>query len=127
LTIRWAAPVPVARSGRASTGSRTNRSPHRYPRWRQPRSSLRWRPTRPRRPALESTDAHRSVLVEPLLRAIECGLENPSGASPEDATLFSYALYVLAKGREPRAYSYVVRWLSLPGEAPFEIAGDVVT
>ena len=34
---------------------------------------------------------------------------------------------LLARWREPRAYSYVVRWLSLPGEAPFEIAGDVVT
>jgi hypothetical protein len=29
--------------------------------------------------------------------------------------------------REPRAYPYVVRWLSLPGEAPFDIADDVVT
>ena len=36
-------------------------------------------------------------------------------------------MYLLAKWREPRAYPYVVRWLSLPGEAPFDIAGDVVT
>jgi hypothetical protein len=81
----------------------------------------------PPREALESADGHRSVLVETLLRAIDRGLENPSGASPEEATLFCYALYLLAKWREPRAYPYVVRWLSLPGEAPFEIAGDVVT
>ena len=36
-------------------------------------------------------------------------------------------MYLLAKWREPRAYPYVIRWLSLPGEAPFDIAGDVVT
>jgi hypothetical protein len=81
----------------------------------------------PPREALESADGHRNELVEPLLRAIDCGLTDPSGASPEEATLFCYALYLLAKWREPRAYPYVIRWLSLPGEAPFDIAGDVVT
>jgi hypothetical protein len=81
----------------------------------------------PPRAALESADGHRSALVEPLLRAIDCGLTNPSGASPEEAGLFAYALYLLATWREVRAYPWVVRWLSLPGEAPFEIAGDIVT
>ena len=81
----------------------------------------------PPRAALESADGHRTALVEPLLRAIDRGLANPLGASPEEAGLFAYAVYLLAKWREPRAYPYVVRWLSLPGEAPFEIAGDVVT
>jgi hypothetical protein len=77
--------------------------------------------------ALEAADAHREVLVEPLLRAIETGLGNPSGASPEEARVFSYALYLFARWREVRAYPYVIRWLSLPGEAPFDIAGDIVT
>jgi hypothetical protein len=81
----------------------------------------------PPREALESADGHRAVLVEPLLRALDCGLDNPSNASPEEAALFAYALYLLAKWREPRAYPSVIRWLSLPGEAPFDIAGDVVT
>ena len=40
---------------------------------------------------------------------------------------FSYALYLLAKWREPRAYPYVLRWLSLPGEAAFDGGGDIVT
>src|SRR5471030_2697837 len=48
-------------------------------------------PPEPPRAALESADGHRSVLVEPLLRAIDCGLANPSGASPEEAGLFAYA------------------------------------
>ena len=81
----------------------------------------------PPREALESADGHRPLLVEPLLRALDYGLANPTDASPDEATLFCYALYLLAKWREPRAYPYVVRWLSLPGEAPFQIAGDVVT
>jgi hypothetical protein len=67
------------------------------------------------------------VLVEPLLRTLDVGLANPSAASPEESAFFGYALYLLAKWREPRAYGRVVRWLSLPGEAPFELAGDVVT
>ena len=81
----------------------------------------------PPREALESADGHRSALVEPLLRAIDCGVANPSGASPEEATLFCHALYLLARWREPRAYPYVIRWLSLPAEEAFDIAGDVVT
>ena len=36
-------------------------------------------------------------------------------------------MYLLAKWREPRAYPYLIRWLSLPGEGPFELAGDIVT
>ena len=77
--------------------------------------------------ALESADAHRDALVDPLLSAIERGLADPTGASQAEAALFSYALYLLAKWREPRAYPYVVRWLSLRDEGPFDIAGDVVT
>jgi hypothetical protein len=77
--------------------------------------------------ALESADGHRQDLVERLLQAIDAGIANPSGASPEEAMVFSYALYLLAKWREPRAYPLVIRWLSLPGEAPFDIGGDIVT
>jgi hypothetical protein len=77
--------------------------------------------------ALASADAHREALVGPLLAALERGIADPIGASKEDASTFSYALYLLAKWREPRAYPYVIRWLSLPEEQPFEIAGDVVT
>ena len=77
--------------------------------------------------ALASADAHREALVGPLLDALERGIANPLGASSEEASLFSYALYLLAKWREPKAYPCVIRWLSLPEEEPFEIAGDIVT
>jgi len=77
--------------------------------------------------ALESADGHRALLIEPLLHAIDLGLAAPSSASPGEAILFDYALYLLAKWRETSAYPYVIRWLSLRGEGPFDIAGDVVT
>ena len=81
----------------------------------------------PPREALESADGHRSALLDPLLRAIDIVLAHPSDTTQEESNLFCYALYLLAKWREPRAYPYVIRWLSLPGEAPFDVAGDVVT
>ena len=77
--------------------------------------------------ALASADGHWRALVEPLLLALERGIASPTGASPEEATLFAYSLYLLAKWREPRAYPWVVRWLSLSGDGPFDLAGDVVT
>jgi hypothetical protein len=84
-------------------------------------------PSEPPREALESADGHRLALVDDLLHAIECGLQDPTGVAAEEAALFAYALYLLGKWRETRAYPYVIRWLSLPGEGAFDIAGDVVT
>jgi hypothetical protein len=77
--------------------------------------------------ALASADAQREAFVERLLEALERGIANPQGASEHEASLFAYALYLLAKWRETRAYPYVIRWLSLPEEEPFDIAGDIVT
>jgi len=77
--------------------------------------------------ALASADGHREALVEPLLAALDRGIANPVDASTEDANLFSYALYLLAKWRESRALPSVIRWLSLPDEQPFAIGGDIVT
>jgi hypothetical protein len=77
--------------------------------------------------ALVAADGHRAALVEPLLAALDRGMADPQGASTEETNLFSHALYLVAKWRETRAYPYVLRWLSLSGEAPFEIGGDVVT
>ena len=77
--------------------------------------------------ALAAADTHREALVEPLLLALEQGIRHPGSASEAEANLFSYALYLFARWREPRASRLVVRWLSLPEEGPFEIAGDIVT
>jgi Protein of unknown function (DUF1186)/SEC-C motif len=77
--------------------------------------------------ALESADAHRGVLVEPLLQVLERCVADPDSASEADAQLFCYALYLMAKWRETRAYQLVIRWLSLPDAASTHLSGDVST
>src|ERR1051325_9950962 len=77
--------------------------------------------------ALVAAECHRQELVEPLLRAIERGLADPDDTPPGEAMLFSFAVYLLAKWREARAYRLFIRWLSLPGEGAFDIGGDTVT
>ncbi len=79
------------------------------------------------REALESAEAYRAALVEPLLQAIERGIADPSGLPEGERMLSSYATYLLAKWREPRALPYFIRWLSLPGEGAFDLGGDTVT
>ena len=75
---------------------------------------------------LESADAHRGVLVQPLLQVLERCVTDPDLASEEEAQLFCYALYLLAKWRETRAYRLVVRWFSLPDAAATRLSGDVL-
>lgn len=77
--------------------------------------------------ALESADAHRAVLVQPLLEVLERCVTDPETASEEEAQLFCYALYLVAKWRETRAYPLVIRWLSLPDAASTRLSGDVLT
>jgi hypothetical protein len=77
--------------------------------------------------ALESADAHRGVLVQPLLQVLERCVTDPEAASEEEAQLFCYALYLMAKWREPRAYPLVVRWLELSDDASTDLSGDVQT
>jgi hypothetical protein len=67
--------------------------------------------------ALESADAHRDVLLRPLLEILEQCVTDSDGASEEDAQFFSYALYLVAKWREVLAYPLVIRWLSLSNDA----------
>lgn len=77
--------------------------------------------------ALAAADLHREALIGSLLQSIVRGLADATGLPANEATLFSYAMYLLAKWREPRGYSLILRWLSLPGEDAFAIAGDTVT
>lgn len=77
--------------------------------------------------ALESAIAHRAVLIQPLLQVLERWVADPDRASEEDAQVFCYALYLMAKWRETRAYPLVVQWLSLPEVASTTLSGDVLT
>jgi Protein of unknown function (DUF1186)/SEC-C motif len=77
--------------------------------------------------ALESADAHRGVLVQPLLDVLNRCVTDPDAASEEEAQLFCYGLYLLAKWRETLAYPVVIRWLSLSDAASTSLSGDVLT
>jgi hypothetical protein len=77
--------------------------------------------------ALGSADAHRGVLVQPLLDVLDRCVTHPDTASEEEAQLFCYALYLLAKWRGTRAYPLVIRWLSLSDGASTGLSGDVST
>jgi hypothetical protein len=76
--------------------------------------------------ALGSAEAHRGVLVQPLLEVLDRCVTDPDTASEEEAQLFCYALYLLAKWRETRAYPLVIRWLSLSEAASTGLSGDVL-
>jgi hypothetical protein len=75
--------------------------------------------------ALAAADMHREAMTPALLKALEAGIANPVDASDEASQLFAFAVYLLAKWRETRAYPLYIQWLSLPGEGPFEIGGDI--
>jgi hypothetical protein len=77
--------------------------------------------------ALRSADAHRDILKQPLLAVLEHCVTHPDTASDEEAQLFCYALYLLAKWRETRAYPLVIRWLLLSDAASTGLSGDVST
>ncbi len=81
----------------------------------------------PPKAALASADARREELTPILIAALETGLSAPLDATPEEARLFSNALYLFAKWREPLALPYVIRWLSLPETGADDIGGDIVT
>jgi hypothetical protein len=83
--------------------------------------------TTPPLEAFESADAHRVVLVPPLLQLLERCLTDPDSASEAEARLFCYGLYLMAKWREPRAYPLVTRWLSSPEPVSTRLSGDVLT
>jgi hypothetical protein len=83
-------------------------------------------PIRPPTEALIAAEHQRNDLIEPLLRALERGIGDPAGTPPGESMLFSYASYLLAKWREPRAYPLFIQWLSLPNDDAFDIGGDIL-
>ena len=60
--------------------------------------------------ALESADAQRGAPVQPLLEVLERCVTHPDTASEEEAQLFCYALYLLAKKRTRRSSISVSSW-----------------
>jgi hypothetical protein len=78
--------------------------------------------------AMRAAIEQREAITPELLRVVEAVAENPEQyARREGHMLHVFALYLLAQFREKRAYPFVVKMFSAPGETPFELAGDTVT
>jgi hypothetical protein len=82
----------------------------------------------PRR-ALEAAAAQRDEITPVLLQIIEDTTQHAEEFLAERPGAMEpiYAMYLLAQFREPRAYPAIVALVSLSGELPLNLLGDVIT
>ncbi len=81
----------------------------------------------PPREAFKAADVRCEEITDRLFAALEAGLAAPSGAPGKLRQLFCHALYLFAKWREPRAFPFMIRLLSLPGEGASDLTDDLVS
>ncbi len=80
------------------------------------------------RSAVAEAIARREEITPELLRILEDAIRDPVRFTDEDGFfLHIFAVFLLAKFREPKAYPLIVRIASLPGDMIFDLLGDVVT
>jgi hypothetical protein len=78
--------------------------------------------------AMRAAVEQREAITPELLRLVEVIAANPTEvAKREDYMLPVFALYLLAQFREKRAYPYIVKMFSAPGETSYDLVGDTVT
>jgi hypothetical protein len=78
--------------------------------------------------AMRAAIEQREAITSELLRVVETVAENSEHYSRREGHMVHvFALYLLAQFREKRAYPFVIKMFSAPGETPFELAGDTVT
>jgi hypothetical protein len=80
------------------------------------------------RTAVADAIGRQDQITPELLRILEDVATNPSDyADRQDYFGHIYAMYLLAKFRETRAYPIIIRIVSVPGETIFDLLGDIVT
>jgi Protein of unknown function (DUF1186)/SEC-C motif len=78
--------------------------------------------------AMQAAIEQREAITPELLRVAEAIAANPTEvAQRENYMLPVFALYLLAQFREKRAYPYIVKMFSAPGETSYDLVGDTVT
>jgi hypothetical protein len=78
--------------------------------------------------AMRAAIEQREAITLELMRVLESVAEDPASyAERKDYMLHLFALYLLAQFREKRAYPYIVRMFSSPGETSYDLVGDTVT
>ena len=80
------------------------------------------------RAAVTEALARRDEIVPELLGILEAVADDPQRYAKEpDYMALTYAMFLLARFRETRAYPLLVRIFSAPGETAFDLVGDTVT
>jgi Protein of unknown function (DUF1186)/SEC-C motif len=80
------------------------------------------------REALKWAIVNRDLMIPELLKILERTLENYEAFLDQENYMgHIYAMFLLAQFREKSAYPLIVQIFSLPGEIPFDLAGDFVT
>jgi len=78
--------------------------------------------------ALQDAVLQQETVTPELLRVLAETLANPQRViDGEGSNLLSFAVYLLAQFREPRAFQPIAALVALPGETPFDLLGDTVT
>lgn len=78
--------------------------------------------------AMKAAVAQREEVVPELLKVLESMGDGPEEWGDLEGTMLPVMIvYLLAELRERRAYPLITKLLSIPGEAPFELFGDLVT
>jgi hypothetical protein len=79
--------------------------------------------------ALRAAIEQREAIVPELIAAIDRVSSNPKTYLNEDNTdyLHTFAIYLLAQFREPRAHDAFLRFFSLPEDQALDLTGDMVT
>jgi hypothetical protein len=81
-------------------------------------------PLEPLRAAIEQREA----ITPELLSVVEAIATNPTEtAKRQDYMLPVFTLYLLAQFREKRAYPFIAKMFSAPGDTSYELMGDTVT
>jgi hypothetical protein len=80
------------------------------------------------REAIEAAVAKKNQIIPHLLKILEEAIERVDEIIEDDNYQgHLFAMYLLAQFREERAYPYIIQLLTLPGEIPHAIAGDMLT
>lgn len=80
------------------------------------------------REAIESAIGKRAQITPHLLEILDDSINRIDEILEDDSYQgHLYAMYLLAQFREERAFPYLVKLFSFPGEIPHAIAGDVLT
>lgn len=77
--------------------------------------------------ALRTVQAHREAAVPRLIEAIEQGAASLAAGEKSDNDLTFYGLVLLTEFQAREAWPAIRIGLSLPGDGPFELFGDLIT